>query len=426
MLNITEIILIVIGVITVMSVLSGLFFSFDKGPKRLYTNNPIPEVDSPDFLLALAYSVNSPVKEGGTVQILNNGDGFFPVLLRELDKAEKSISFTVYIWKDGKASDQILATLIKKQRQGVNVRVLLDSFGGQGAPKGKFKTLMDAGGRVERFRTFRFGKLTKFHRRTHRRAIIIDGQVGFTGGMAVKDTWLGNAENERSWRDMMFMVTGPLARSLQIAFSELWTSSCGEILFGSGIFPLHLPSDTPLRFIHLVSSPSEAMNLTKFMVLSMAVAKRRLYIATPYFIPDRHTLATLMDLAKAGVDVRLMLPNKHVDAKTVRWNSQNFYYDLLQAGARIYEYQPTFIHNKYLVVDGLWSVIGSNNQNYRSRSLDEENAFGIRDATLAAQLEETFTQDMKFCKEITRKSWRKRSFLLKMLVILSRALEEQS
>jgi cardiolipin synthase A/B len=244
--------------------------------------------------------------------------------------------------------------------------------------------------------------------------------------MAVKDIWLGNAQNKNSWRDMMFKVTGPLARSLQIAFSELWTSSCGEILFGLGIYPSQLSSDTTLRYIHLVSSPSEAMSLEKFMWLSMAAAKHKLYIVTPYFVPDHHTMEILLKLAKEGVDVRLMVPNEHTDAQTVRWNGQNFYYDLLQAGVRIFEYQPTFIHSKYLVVDGNWSVIGSTNQNYRSRNLDEENTFGIRDETLAQELEKTFDEDTKVSKEITLKVWRKRSKLLKILVAFSRVLEQQS
>jgi phosphatidylserine/phosphatidylglycerophosphate/cardiolipin synthase-like enzyme len=159
LLTIIELLLFSIGAITVFSVLSGLFFAFDKGPQKIYTNNPIPEITSPDFLLALSYSVNSPVKEGGTVEALNNGDGFFPALLEELEKAEKSINFTVYIWKDGTVSDRILSTLIRKQKEGVYVRILLDSFGSQGAPEDKFQELVDAGGKLVWFRSLKFGKL---------------------------------------------------------------------------------------------------------------------------------------------------------------------------------------------------------------------------------------------------------------------------
>jgi cardiolipin synthase A/B len=421
-----QIIFFVIGLAATFAIISGLFFALDKGPKKIITNNPVPEVSSPDFLLALSQSVNSPIEEGGSVEILNNGDNFFPTLLEELNKAERSITFTVYIWQDGKISDQILKVLVAKQKEGVQVRVLLDGFGGKGAPKDKFNELVAAGGKVNRFRTFKLGRLTRFHKRSHRRAIVIDGKVGFTGGMAVKDVWLGNASNPSEWRDMMFKVTGVMARSLQSAFTDLWASSSGEILFGLGIYPPDLPKDSGIKFIHLVSSPSDSMPLPKFMLLSMMAAKHKLYITTPYFIPDRHICEVLKERVHAGVDVRLMLPNENIDNKTARWNAQNFYFDLLQTGVKIYEYQPTFIHSKYMMVDGQWSVIGSPNQNFRSRNLDEENVLGILDPIFASQLEDTFVKDINLSKEISLKTWKKRGTLTKLAAVIARAVEEQS
>lgn len=422
-----QILILLIGVITIISVISSLFFAFDKGPKKLFTNNPIPEVGSEDFIRALSHTIDTPLEHGGHVEILNNGDGFFPALLEAMQAAKHSINFTVYIWENGQVSDRIVSVLTTKQREGVAVRVLLDGLGANGVSNEKFAELIAAGGQVERYRTLSFGKILRFHRRNHRRAIVIDGKVGFTGGMAVKDVWLGNARNPEEWRDLMFKVTGPMARGLQSAFTDLWTSVTGEIILGSEVYPDDLRVDgktTP--FIHLITSPSDSLLLQKFLLLPMMAAKHKLYITTPYFIPDTHLLETLKDRAKSGVDVRLILPNEHIDNKTARWNSQYFYYELLQSGVKIFEYQPTFIHSKYFVVDSQWSSIGSANLNYRSRNLDEENSFGISSPELAEKLESIFLNDQNLSKEITLKTWKKRSSLYKIFIYLSRIVEEQS
>jgi cardiolipin synthase A/B len=417
----------IIGALAVLAAISALFFAVDKGPKKLFTNNPLPRVGSREFLAALSQTVNVPIEKGGTITPLNNGEGFFTELLKEIAAAERNINFTVYIWEDGKISGQILDALMAKQKQGVEVRVLIDAIGGKNSPDQKFSKLMAAGGKVQKFRTFRFGKLTRFHRRNHRRAIVIDGKVGFTGGMAVKDAWIGNASGPDQWRDMMFKVTGPMARSLQSAFSDLWTSSTGEILLGLGIAPVDLPDEGNINFIHLVSSPThDSFPLPKFLLMPMMAAQRTLYITTPYFIPDNHLLQTLIDRAKAGVDVRLMLPNELIDNKIARWNAQNYYQYLMEWGVKIYEYQPAFIHSKFFVVDGQFTVIGSPNLNFRSRNLDEENAFGIQDEAFAQKMGQTFLEDQKLCQEVSRRKWKKRALLLRFMSTISRLIEEQS
>ena len=175
--------------------------------------------------------------------MLNNGDEFVPALLDAIAKAERTINFAVYIWAEGEFSDQLLArTRSRSSASGVTVRVLLDGLGSIKVPDEDFEPLIAAGGKVQKFRTPKFGKLTRFHRRNHRRSIVIDGEVGFTGGMAVSDIWLGHAQDKEHWRDIMFKVTGPMARSLQSAFVDLWAGSSGELLIDPKNYPVPAPA----------------------------------------------------------------------------------------------------------------------------------------------------------------------------------------
>jgi cardiolipin synthase A/B len=305
---------------------------------------------------------------------------------------------------------------------------LLDDFGSKVLSFGTFSDLKRAGGRVERFRTVQFGKLTRLHRRDHRRSIVIDGEVGFTGGMAVADTWLGHAEDPEHWRDLMFRVTGPLARSLQAAFVSSWTGSSGEILAGPDIYPdAGQPAAGVERFIHLVNSPAaDVYSMAEFFILPILAARESIFIVTPYFIPDRHLQSVLIEKAKQGVEVRLLLPGKHIDNRLVWRSAQANYKELLKAGVKIYEYAPTFIHSKFMVVDRKWSVIGSPNLNYRSRQLDEENAVGILDRGLADKLVDVFHTDVEHANEIKLDEWQRRSVFLKALQRLSQILDKQS
>jgi cardiolipin synthase len=344
---------------------------------------------------------------------LNNGEEFFPALLRAIRNVRKSVNFSCYIWEKGRANDEVVAALLERARAGVPVRILLDGFGSVLAPKESMDALRAAGARVERFREPRFGKLTRFHKRNHRRAIVMDGAIGFTGGMAVADKWLGDASSEDEWRDSMVEVTGPLAATLQSAFVDLWAGTVGELLVGPAFFP---PPETggttgePIT-VHtgLGSSPShESRPLRLFFIQTFLAARRRLWITTPYFVPDRATREAVASRAKAGVDVRILMPDSHTDAVFIRLASHHYYRELLEAGVRIYEYKATMIHIKHVVVDGKWSVVGSANMDIRGTELNEENVLGILDAEFGQRLEATFLQDLEKSEEIRLDTWRQR------------------
>jgi cardiolipin synthase A/B len=403
-------IFVAIGILATLGAIITLFFSFGRRPSHMWATET-PAVHSSDFLVALAGGVASSVESGGQARLLRNGDRFYPPMLADMRAARKTIHFTVYIWEKGRISEEIARIFAERARAGVVVRLLLDSFGSSKMPKEQIESMKKAGVKVQMFREARFGRFTRYHRRTHRRAIIIDGLVGYTGGAAVADKWLGDARNDEEWRDDMVRVTGPMARSLQSAFAELWTASNGEILVGTEIYPA-LPPEGGSQILHvgLSSSPTDDKHpLRLFFALSFLGARKQLYIASPYFVPDKHTRGFVAERAKKGVDVRLVIPNKKTDAKPIREATHSYFEELLTAGVRIYEYQPTMMHAKYVVVDGVWSIVGSANMDIRSKELNSENVLGILDPTFAHELEESFAADLARSKEIRLEEWRQRS-----------------
>lgn len=401
-----------IGALAVLGGIVSLFFALGRRPQRMWTDAVDP-VDSSDFLRPLAALLNVPLRRGGTARLLNNGDAFFPDILDAIRNAKHTVHVMVYIWEAGKVSDRFMEALIDRLGAAVQVRVLLDAFGALKAPDEDFEKLERAGGVVAKFRPAVLGKLLRFHRRNHRRAIVIDGVVAFTGGAAVGDKWLGNAGTTDEWRDSMVRVDGCLAHNLQSAFCELWAFCTGEVLTGDNVFPPDLidDEDSAVRSCGVISSPSsEEHPLRLFFFLTFLAARERLWITTPYFVPDKHTREVVKRRARAGVDVRILMPNHHTDARPIRRASHSYYSELLNAGVRIYEYQPTMMHTKSVVVDGKWSVVGSANMDIRSKELNEENVLGILDNDLASQLEDTFRADLEQSREIDRVQWRRRGF----------------
>jgi len=419
-----------IGAVSLLAAIITLFLPLGRRASELHPTL-YPAVESREFLTAVAALAGAPVRSGGTVRLLNNGDAFFPELLSAIRGAERSINLEVFIWEKGDASDQVFAALIERAGAGVPVRLLLDGFGCMHVPEEGVKALRAAGGRVEFFRSPRFGKLTRAHRRTHRRAIVIDGTVAFTGGMAISDKWVGNADTDDHWRDTMVEVTGPLAATVQTAFVAPWAQSTGEILIGDAFYPPQPPvMETPglpvLQHVGIASSPSDEDHpLRVFLMQTFLSARKTLYITTPYFVPDEALRRAVADASRRGVDVRLLLPDEHTDAKPLRQATHGYLEELMEAGVKVYEYQPTMMHTKHIVVDGQWSVVGSANMDIRSAELNEENVLGILDPAFGAEMDRVFLEDLKHAEEIKLDAWRQRSGFKKVMEKLCRVFLEQ-
>ncbi len=426
-----EIVIFIIGSFSTISLLAVLFFPLGSGPSKFTTTGVAPPASSPQFVSMLSNSLTLPLRTGDPITILNNGDAFLKSFLSDIDSAHSSIDIMVYIWTDGKMSDQVLEHLDQKLKQGVQVRIMIDAFGSKtDTPKKQFNTFKDLGGKISVFHSFTIAPwdLAKNRARNHRRAIVIDGNIGYTGGMTVNDSWLGNAENPKEYRDMMFRTTGPMAEDIQGIFSELWTSMTGELLVGETFYPQISPAGEmgPLTYIPLSSVPSpDSLALQKFVLLSLLGAQQKIYITNPYFLPDPSLSNALIEKAKAGVDVRVLVPNKYNDVASLRYASQYSYQALLESGVKIYEYQPTFIHTKTMVIDGNWSIIGSANTDNRSRKLNDEDIFGISDKMFGATLEKAFLKDLSNAKEIDLKEWKKRSIWQRMREIFDRKFVQQ-
>jgi cardiolipin synthase A/B len=407
-----------IGLAAIVSAIITLFWGLQRPHRMALIARPA--VGSEAFMMAVSGAVNAPLMRGGTARLLNNGDEIFPAILKAMREARHTINFMVYIWEPGKAADQVVKVLAERAREGIQVRLLLDAFGAHGMAKDSIRELEGAGAVVKFFNPIVPGWLSAAYKRNHRRAIVVDGEVAFTGGAAVGDRWLGDAEDAEHWRDVMVEVSGCLATNLQSAFTQLWANVTGEILVGDDFYPPDPDNDKGggeglSRHVNVISSPAPlSQPLRVFFMISLACARHSIYLANSYFAPDDSTRRILAERARSGVDVRLLLPNKHTDAPMVRRAGQYYFAELLEAGVRIFEYQPTMMHAKMLVVDGVWAVLGSANMDIRSKELNQEGVIGILDQGFAEQIRDTFMEDLKEAREITREAWSRRSWLARL------------
>jgi cardiolipin synthase len=411
------------GVIAIVSVIGALFLP--DWPNDDYSVGFEADPGSEAFVEWSAAFLSGPIYQGGQVTLLQNGDAFFPAMLDAVRGAQETINFEVYIFEPDEIGRQFIDAFKERARAGVEVRLLLDGFGGMKMRKRHRDDLREAGVQLSRFRPFSLRSLVRFYRRSHRRAIVIDGKVGFTGGAAISAKWKGNVTNAHEWRDSMTKVTGPLVCGIQSAFAGNWVYCTGEVIAGPRFFPRLDRGDGPCS-LSVVSSPSDALQPVRLLFwLSFINARRRLWICNSYFIPDRRLRAAVVERSRAGVDVRVLVPGNHTDAVPVQAAGRSYYEELLAAGVRIFEYQPAMMHAKTVVVDGSWSVVGSANLDERSMELNEENVLGIADRDFARSIEAGVTADLQRSREIHLDEWRRRPVHRKIFERVAKAMIEQ-
>lgn len=415
--------LMVIGAVAIGGVIGALFLP--DWPSDDFTLGFEADAGSDKFVESTAMFLNSTIFRGGQATILQNGDAFFPAMLEAVRGAKDSVNFEVYIFEPDEVGRQFIDAFKDRARAGVEVRLLLDGFGAIKMTKRYRDELTAAGVRIGRFRPASLRSLVRFHKRTHRRAVVIDGVVGFTGGAAVSKKWKGNVTNRHEWRDSMTQVTGSMVAGIQSAFASDWVYCTGEVIAGPRFFP-PVKHGQGLCGLSVSSSPSDALQPIRLLFwVSYVNARERLWICSSYFIPDIRLRTAVIERAKQGVDVRILVPGNHTDAVPVQWAGRSYYQELLEAGVRIFEYNPAMMHAKTMVADGAWSIVGSANLDERSMELNEENVLGIADRDFARAIEQDMSADFDRSREIRLDEWRKRSIVRRGLEAFAKVLIEQ-
>ena len=362
----------------------------------------------PQLLRTMTHLLGSPVVPGNRVSALQNGDQAFPAMLDAIRSAKRSITLEAYIFWPGTVGTSFAEALAERARAGVATHVLLDGVGSKKLDDAVIERMRQAGVQVVKFRPLRWYSLDRVNHRTHRKLLVVDGRVGFTGGLGIADLYLGHAQDRDHWRDSQYRAEGPVVGQLQAAFLDNWIESGEPLLHGSDYFPpLDSVGGALAQAVH--SSPGGGTeNLRLMYHLAIASARRSILIANPYFVPNTLAVELLVEARRHGVNVEFIVPGPITDAGLVRRASRAKWGPLLEAGVRIYEYQPTMIHAKVMVVDDYWVSVGSTNFDNRSFRLNDEANLNVFDQAFAREQVETFAQDRARSRQVTLEEWRGR------------------
>lgn len=369
-----------------------------------------PTLTSPtaDPLAAFTLASGNEPVGGNAVELLENGDGIFPSMLDAIASAKSSIHMEAYIFRDGVIGRRFAEALAARAREGVAVRLLLDAIGSVSFGEENERLLAAAGAQVVFFRPLGASSVLKLHLRTHRKVLVVDGRVGFVGGVCIADEWMGDADEPHRWRETVVRVEGPVTRQLQAAYGRAWLEATGELLMGRELYPVNGAVGTALCQV-MDSTPGFDSNPARLSFLvAVGSATKSLDITSAYFVLDRTARRALIDAVKRGVRVRLLLQGPHTDLHLVRYAGRNDYDNLLRGGIEIWEYQRSRLHAKTFVVDGKWASIGSTNLTNRSFSWNYESNVHVFDGDVARRMEEMFERDLTDAKRITLEEWDQR------------------
>ena len=346
--------------------------------------------------------------DGNTVEILENGV-YFDVLIEEIGRAKHSVHFETFLWKEGVLGHRVANALSERARAGVKVRVMVDATGSNKMGKAAERLMKDAGGKVIKYHHRHIQNIGVMNERDHRKLVVIDGRVAFVGGHCIVDTWLGDAEDKNHVADISVRLTGPIVNVVQSAFSENWAGETGELFLGASVFPdLERTGDVTIHAAYL--KPENSAPAVKILHhTAICLARERIRIQNPYFIPEPDAIDAFGAAVKRGVDVRVLMPSTSgSDNPMVQHAGHRNFEKLLRCGVRLFEYPHTLLHQKVMTVDGTWCAIGSTNFDDRSFETNDEISLGIRDRATARQLDAIFEKYVRECKEIELDVWRKR------------------
>jgi cardiolipin synthase A/B len=360
----------------------------------------------------MAGLIGAQLTRGNRFTVLTNGDQIFPAMLKAIAGARRRISFETYIYKKGEMAEAFTRAFEQAARRGVRVNLVIDAVGGSGIPDDHVERLRGAGCRLATFNTPSWYSVEEINYRTHRKILVVDGAIAFTGGAGIDDQWKGNAQDKDHWRDTMVQAVGPVARLMEGGFYENFAEAAGEVT--PELDDVQPVSDEEGAAFVVRSSPSGgASDLKRVYVLALGSAHQSVDITTPYFVTDESSRWAFQDAVRRGVRIRLLVEGDITDAMPVKYASRKHYEQLMELGIEIYEYQPTMMHTKTFVVDGVWSMFGSANFDNRSLELNDELNVAVTDRDLAGRLLADFEQDVKASRRLDLQTWRQRSMLMK-------------
>lgn len=416
--------LITVGVTAVATSLFTLVIkNFISGEKKIRKKIPrhYATADS-QFERSMSQLLGPPILGGNRITVLQNGAEIFPAMLAGIAKARTTITFETYIFWSGEIAEQFSHALSEKAREGVKVHVLVDGMGCDCVEGESLRQMREAGVQIEVYHLKSIGRINQ---RTHRKLLVIDGCIGFTGGVGIADPWLGNADSKDHWRDTHYQVEGPAVAQFQAAFMDNWMKTHATVLHGDKYFP-EIAEQGHHRCQMFKSSPMEGSESARLMYLiSITAAEKSLRVGNAYFVPDDLVTETLIEAALRGVNVEVLVPGPHLDSSLVRNSSRHRWGRLLSSGVRIFEYQPTMYHCKVMIIDDLWVSVGSANFDNRSFRLNDEANLNVFDKEFAQQEAAVFQADKENAREITFEEWKKRPLLEKLADASATVLRSQ-
>ena len=399
------ILLAVVATALVVLLLANLSSSEKKIEHEIH---PLYGAGDEQFVRSMGVLLGPAILAGNRVTALRNGREIFPAMLHAIRNAERTITFETYIYWSGEIGREFAEALSARARADVKVHVLLDWVGTGKMDDELLERMKQAGVEVCKYHPLRWYNLGRINNRTHRKLLVVDGAIGFTGGVGIADEWLGDAEDAEHWRDGHYRVEGPAVAQMQAAFMDNWMKTRSLVLHGEEYFPPLAPVGEHAAQVFKSSATDGSESVRLMYLLSIASARRSVRLSASYFVPDRLAVATIVSARERGVEVEIVVPGPNIDAKVTRKASKGLWGPLLEAGVRIHEFQPTMYHCKVMIVDDVWVSVGSTNFDNRSFRLNDEANLNILDAEFAAEQARTFEADKGRAREMTLEMWRAR------------------
>jgi cardiolipin synthase A/B len=382
-------------------------------------------VSDPQFFRTMGSLVEPGFVASNHVTTLLNGDQIFPAMLEAIRQAQKSICLETYIYWSGEVGEAFTGALIDRAQAGVKVHVVLDWIGSRKIEGRLLHRMNDAGVQVERYNPLVWYAPTRINHRDHRKLLIVDGKIGFTGGAGVADIWLGNADTPEHWRDSMYRLEGPAVAQMQAVFLDNWTKTTARVLHGDEYFPELRPAGEYYAQVFKTSPREGTEDIRMMYLLSIAAARKSIRLSASYYVPDDLTTQEFIEACRRGVQVEILLPGARTDSPIVKHASRGRWGPLLKAGVKIYEFQPTMFHCKSMIVDDIWVSVGSANFGNRSFRLNDESNLNVYSRSFAEEQIRIFEDDKRQAREVTYEDWKRRSVWKRILEIVTAPFRAQ-